>query len=292
MNPICSMTAFARAQYHDDTIHLTCEIRSINHRYLEMAIYVPEVMSALEMPLRELIKKYVHRGRIDCAIRYRQQLNSNRAESYMINTALVQELSVAAEKINSLLFQSATLSLTDILKFPGVFEPKEMDWSLMNQHVLNLAEKTLSDLVVVRRREGDDLKRLFLQRIALLLTELEVVKKHLPKVVKEQRERLRKRFTDLKLDVDPNRLEQEMVMLAQRMDIAEEVDRLHTHIDEVKRILEEGGLIGRRLDFLLQELNREANTLGSKSADAILAHAAVEMKVLIEQIREQVQNIE
>ncbi|MHB1222350.1 MAG: YicC/YloC family endoribonuclease, partial [Gammaproteobacteria bacterium] len=158
--------------------------------------------------------------------------------------------------------------------------------------VLGLLKKTAEDLLAARGREGEDLKQTFLQRLDLMQKEIAKVKVQLPKIMTEQREKLLKRFADAKMDLDPTRVEQEMVMYAQKIDVAEELDRTETHITEVRRVLKEGGIIGRRLDFLLQELNREANTLGSKSTDPILTHAAVELKVLIEQIREQVQNIE
>ena len=155
-----------------------------------------------------------------------------------------------------------------------------------------MLEKTLKDLIVVRGREGEELKQLFLQRMDLMQQELAKVRERLPHVMTDQYDRLKRRFTDARVELDPGRLEQEMVMFAQRIDVAEEIERTETHITEVRRILKQGGTIGRRLDFLLQELNREANTLGSKSVDSTITHAAVEMKVLIEQVREQVQNIE
>jgi len=157
---------------------------------------------------------------------------------------------------------------------------------------LRLVEQTLVELIEVRQREGEELKRLFLQRLDAMQVELTKVRERLPHVMKEQHDRLLKRFQDAKIELDPNRLEQEMVMFAQKIDVAEEIERTETHISEVRRMLKHGGIIGRRFDFLLQELNREANTLGSKSVDPVITHAAVEMKVLIEQIREQVQNIE
>jgi uncharacterized protein (TIGR00255 family) len=186
----------------------------------------------------------------------------------------------------------APINSAEILRFPGVLESKEADIDRLQAEAIVLVEKSLTDLVAARQREGKELTRLFLQRIDAMEQELVKVKNRLPAVLIEQREKLLKRFADAKVELDATRLEQEMVIFAQRMDVAEEVDRTQTHLTEIRRILKTGGAVGRRLDFLMQELNREANTLGSKSTDSILTHAAVEMKVLIEQMREQVQNVE
>lgn len=178
------------------------------------------------------------------------------------------------------------------MRIPGVIEIPEADLHALQKTVLKLIETTLKDLIKARGREGEELKQLFLQRMDLMQAEQNKVQQRLPHILSEQQERIRKRFAELKLELDPLRLEQEMMIFMQRVDIAEELDRLQTHIIEIRRILKEGGMVGRRLDFLLQELNREANTLGAKSVDSVTSHAAVEMKVLIEQVREQVQNIE
>jgi len=182
--------------------------------------------------------------------------------------------------------------VTDILRYPGVIESKDNDLTQIKETMLELLEKALQELIVVRQREGKDLEQLFLTRMQLMQDELAKVKQRLPNLLQEARERLLKRFKDVQLEMDSNRLEQEMVIFAQRIDVSEEIERLETHITEVRRVLKQGGLVGRRLDFLMQELNREANTLGSKSVDSVVTYAAVEMKVLIEQVREQVQNVE
>ncbi|MBV9575047.1 MAG: YicC family protein [Gammaproteobacteria bacterium] len=287
---IYSMTAFARVHHQSDKGSLVCEMRSINHRYLEISLHLPDVLRVLEMPLRESIRKHIKRGKIECLIRY--QANQDAGESLTINAMLAQELCRASEKIATFLQQAAPIHPTDILRFPGVIETKETDLGKLQADVMQLIKNALHELVAVREREGEELKQLFLQRMDLIQEELSKVKTNLSRVMLEQRERLYKRFNEAKLELDPNRLEQEMVIFAQRIDVAEEIDRTVTHVTEVKRILQEGGIVGRRLDFLLQELNREANTLGSKSVDSVITHAAVEMKVLIEQVREQVQNIE
>lgn len=285
------MTAFARGQSQGKWGSLVCEMRSINHRYLEISVHLSEVIRVMEMPIRERIRDILKRGKIECSIRY-QPGAATEGSLFRVNTALAQELCKASETISGLLKTSAPVYPTDILRFPGVLETKESDISELEGAVFDLIDKTILDLVAARGREGEELKRLFLERIDLMQNELAKVKERLPSVMEEARERLNKRFNDAKIELDPGRLEQEMVMFAQRIDVAEEIDRTQTHLNEICRILKQGGVVGRRLDFLMQELNREANTLGSKSVDSVLTHAAVEMKVLIEQIREQVQNVE
>jgi uncharacterized protein (TIGR00255 family) len=288
---IHSMTAFARAESQGEWGSLVCEMRSINHRYLEMSLHLPDMLRVLEMPLRERVRHVIKRGKIECAIRYQPSMKVEE-ELVSINTTLAQALCQASEKIASFLKTSAPVSSTDILRFPGVLETKETNVDVVQGQVVNLIDQALKELVTVRAREGEELKQLFLQRMDLIQKECAKVREHLPQVMIDQRERLYKRFAEAKIELDPGRLEQEMVMFAQKIDVAEEIDRTETHVSEVRRVLQVGGAVGRRLDFLLQELNREANTLGSKSVDSVLTHAAVEMKVLIEQVREQVQNIE
>lgn len=288
---IHSMTAFSRTHSQGGWGNFVCEMRSINHRFLEISLHLPEVLRVLEMPMRERIRQFIKRGKIECSIRYQPSLGSN-TSLISVNTTLAKELCQASEKIASFLKEPSSIHPTDILRFPGVLETKEADLGALQQEVFDLLEKTLNDLIAAREREGEELKQLFLQRMNLIQQELAKVREHIPQVMKDQHERLLKRFIDAKLELDPVRLEQEMVMFAQKIDVAEEIDRTETHVNEVRRVLKQGGMVGRRLDFLLQELNREANTLGSKSVDSVLTHAAVEMKVLVEQVREQVQNIE
>ncbi len=288
---IYSMTAYARAEQLGEWGSLICEMRSINHRYLEVGLHMPEVLRALEMPVRETIRQLVKRGKLDCSFRY--QLNPAAGSTLLnINAELLQALCKASEEAAQFLKNPAPVHIPDILRFPGVLEAKEIDLSQLQGEVISLLKKTVADLLSARAREGEELKQLFIQRLDLMQAELAKVRVKLPSIMLEQREKLLKRFADAGIDLDPSRLEQEMVMYAQKIDVAEELDRTDTHIHEVRRVLKEGGQVGRRLDFLLQELNREANTLGSKSTDPVLTHAAVELKVLIEQIREQVQNIE
>ncbi len=287
---ILSMTAFAREQVQESFGQLTCEMRSINHRYLEVGIHLPEVLRACEMSVREIIRKYVKRGKIECYFRYQPAVGVN--TEVKMNLLLAQELCRAAEGISTLLKAPAAVQPCDILRFPGVLENANADQTALSSIVLALTEKTAKDLIAARGREGAELKTLFEDRLVKIKNEMDKVKERLPSIMQETQDKLLQRFTEAKLEMDAGRLAQEMVMFAQRIDVAEEIERTQTHANEVGRVLKAGGLVGRRLDFLMQELNREANTLGSKSVDPVITHAAVELKVLIEQMREQVQNLE
>jgi uncharacterized protein (TIGR00255 family) len=188
--------------------------------------------------------------------------------------------------------QPAPVNTMAILAWPGVLQLAEIDLETIQDHVIDLLEKTLQELVAARAREGEELKKLFLQRLDSMKAEVAKVREHLPEILTCQRERLMARFSDAKLELDTGRLEQEIVLFAQKTDVMEELDRIDSHVSEVRRILKHGGVLGRRLDFLMQELHREANTLGAKSTDVDTTRASIELKVLIEQVREQVQNIE
>lgn len=287
---IQSMTAFARFQHTGKWGGAACELRSINHRYLEMVVRLPENLHALEAPIRECIRRYLKRGKIECHIRY--QPGDVTGSDILINKHLAKQLCMANEAISEISTNSASPSTMEILKWPGIIQMAELDFEAIEDEVLKILEKSLEDLVKSREREGGELKELFLQRMDAMKNELAKVKQKLPQILKEQRERIMTRFKDAKLEMDSNRLEQEMVMFAQKIDVTEELERLDAHISEVRRVLKQGGMVGRRLDFLMQELNREANTLGAKSVDVETTRSSVELKVLIEQVREQVQNVE
>lgn len=288
---ISSMTAFARSQRQGEWGSLVCEMRSINHRYLEISLHVPEMLRPLEMSIRECIREHIKRGKIECSIRSHVNQTTT-GVMFNVNTVLAKELCLAAEQIGTLMREPQKINPMDVMRFPGVMETKESNLEVLEDDVLALIEQTIKELAEARQREGEELNRLFTQRLDLMQVELVKVRTRLPQVMIDQQERLLKRFHDAKIELEPARLEQEMVMYAQKIDVTEEMDRTDTHINEVRRMLKHGGIVGRRFDFLLQELNREANTLGSKSVDPEVTHAAVEMKVLIEQIREQAQNIE
>ena len=288
---ILSMTAFARSQRQGEWGTLVCELRSINHRFLEISLHLPEVLRVLEMPIRDRIRQLIKRGKVECTLRY-QPRNEQQGTLVAVNSVMAQEYCLASEKISSLLQNPAPINPTDLLRFPGVLETRETNLADIEAELFPLLSETVDELIAARGREGEGLKQLFFQRIDAMRKELEAVRQRLPQVIADQSARLLKRFHDAKVELDSNRLEQEMVFFAQRLDVAEEIERTETHLQDMMSVLKEGGIVGRRMDFLLQELNREANTLGSKSTDTVLTHAAVEMKVLIEQVREQVQNIE
>lgn len=292
---IQSMTAFARIQGQGNWGSAVCELRSINHRYLELIVRVPDNLHELEGPMREYMRKYIKRGKVECHLRY--QPGDVSGSEITINTRLAQHLCKANETIAQLLSESpfttaAPVNTMDVLHWPGILQIAEVDLELIEDEVLVLLEKGLQDLVAAREREGSELKTLFLQRLEAMKIEIAKIRQHMPEIMASQRERLSLRFKEAKIEIDSGRLEQEIVLFAQKIDVSEELERIDTHISEVRRVLKHGGVVGRRLDFLMQELNREANTLGAKSADVDTTRASVELKVLIEQIREQVQNVE
>lgn len=287
---IQSMTAFARTQSQGDFGIAICEIRSINHRYLDVFVRLPEQLQALESPVRERVRQHLQRGKVECFFRYHP--SEATSQSMQVNQGLAKELCDATTAISGLLKNPAPTDPIRILQWPGVLQIDDLDVQAIQKEILTLVEKALKDLIAARAREGAELKVLFLQRLESMKLELAKVRKRMPDILKAQRERLSKRFSEAKLELEETRLAQEMILFSQRSDVSEELDRLDAHISEVRRLLKEGGVLGRRLDFLMQELHREANTLGAKSVDVDTTRASVELKVLIEQMREQVQNVE
>jgi uncharacterized protein (TIGR00255 family) len=287
---IQSMTAFARAQCQKAEGNIVCELRSVNHRYLEFSMRLPDMLHELENVMRERIRQHVKRGKVECYLRYQPGEVSD--ISLNVNLALVKKLCDANELIGTKLRNPGLINPTDILRWPGVLEMAEINLEAIQKEVLCLLEQALIDLVATRNREGEQLKEIFQQRLDGMKQETEKVRKRLPTILDGQRERLITRFTEANLQFDSGRLEQELVLFAQKIDVTEELERLDTHIHEIRRVLKQGGAMGRRLDFLMQELNREANTLGAKSVDSDTTRSSVELKVLIEQMREQVQNVE
>mgnify|MGYP001827472092 FL=1 len=287
---IRSMTAFARQQGHGEYGELTWEVRSVNHRFLETTVRLPEELRAIEPVVRERVTARLGRGKVECNLRLKTA-GAVGAEM-RINERLVDQLLAAADKMAHRLHSSHQLSIMDVLRWPGVMEPGEQDFTPVQEAALAMLEQTLDVLVESRQREGTRLAELIGQRVEGMREQVEAARTRMPVVIDAVRERLRTRLAEVAENLDQERLEQEMALLAQRLDVDEEMDRLRTHLDEVSRVLEQDEPVGRRLDFLMQELNREANTLGSKSADSDTTAVSVEMKVLIEQMREQVQNIE
>ncbi|MDF0749931.1 YicC family protein [Marinobacter sp. 71-i] len=287
---IRSMTAFARQDTQEDWGTLTCEIRTVNHRYLEPSFRLPEALRELENSFREQLRKQLRRGKVDVALRL--QTTESAAQGFEIDEDVAHAVNEAANHINKMLDNPAHISALDILKWPGVLASTEQDFGPARKAAGELFERTVSELVTVREREGERLRPLFEDRLTTMGKLVAEVRERMPELIRAQEEHLKNRFEQAKVEIDPDRIAQEMVMLAQKSDVAEELDRLDAHITEVSETLRGDDAIGRRLDFLMQELNREANTLSSKSIDARVTRAAVDLKVLIEQMREQVQNLE
>jgi uncharacterized protein (TIGR00255 family) len=285
-----SMTAFARREVRGDWGGLSWELRSVNHRYLETAVRMPEDLRSIEPAVRERVSERLSRGKVECNLRFQAAVGG--AAGVTVNLPFAQQLVEASHQVAALLGEAAPASPVELLRWPGVVEAAHVDLDPVIGAALEGLDEALSELVETRSREGAKLKELLLQRCGAMEVIVGDVRRRLPEVTARLRERLQTRLEELKGELDENRLEQEMVILAQRMDVDEEMDRLAAHIGEVRRVLDRDEAIGRRLDFLMQELNREANTLASKSSDSETTRAAVDLKVLIEQMREQVQNIE
>nr|WP_245730661.1 YicC/YloC family endoribonuclease [Pseudohongiella acticola] len=284
------MTAFSRQQAEYDWGTLVWEIRSVNHRYLEPGIRIPDMLKPIEPAVREALRKSISRGKVDCQLRFQTRHADN--DQSELNLALVERLTSLSQQITALSATSAPLSAADILRWPGALVEHEVDVEAMQKDALVLLGETLSDFGAARQREGDELRQMIQQRLDAIRLIVQSVRERLPEILNKQQENVRARLATFRVELDPARLEQEVVLLAQKSDVDEELDRLTTHLGEVERVLGTNEPIGRRLDFLMQELNREANTLSSKSIVAETTLNAVELKVLIEQMREQVQNIE
>jgi uncharacterized protein (TIGR00255 family) len=286
---IASMTGFARRELAGSWGTLTCELRSVNHRYLEPGFRLPEELRPLESDLRQLLSKHLKRGKVDCTVHLRGAQAAER--ELRVDAAALSRVAAALEQVHSAL-PSATVDAVEILRWPGVVETASPDSDALLVAGRTLFQQTLEDLGAMRAREGKRLHELIEQRCAGLGTLVTQVRARLPEIQTRIRTRLHERVAELLASVDRDRVEQEIVLQLQRIDVAEELDRLGGHIEETRRVMNAGEGAGRRLDFLMQELNREANTLASKSQDLDTTRITVDMKVLIEQMREQVQNIE
>lgn len=287
---IRSMTAFAREAASAGFGELVWEIRSVNHRYLEAFVRLPEDLRGLEQQVRERIAARLKRGKVEAVLRFRATAVSD--APLKVNVILVEQLASALREVAIHAHDAKSPTTMDILRWPGVVEPQEQDVETINSAALGLLDEALQQMIDTRRREGERLAGFIHERLAGCRDMVARARQRMPAVMQQIRERLESRLGELKQDMNAERIEQEMVILAQRLDVDEEMDRLTAHLDEVERVLKRQEPVGRRLDFLTQEMNREANTLGSKSQDSEMTSAAVELKVLIEQIREQVQNIE
>ena len=285
-----SMTAFARQQFAAEWGNVTWEIKSVNQRFLEPNFRMPESFRHLEFELRNVLRKRLNRGKLDCSIRI--EMNPKHAGRMKLDQEMAQQLLTAHEELQVLAQDNQSADLVQLMRWPGLLQQEEADTDTMEKDVKQAFSQAVDQLIEVRQREGEALSDIIEQRLKGISEEVAKVEAQMPEVMKWQRERLINRFDEAKVELDPERLEQEMVFLAQKLDVAEELDRLNTHVTECLRLLKDKGPVGRRLDFLMQEFNREANTLGSKSINANITSSSVEVKVLIEQMREQVQNIE
>ncbi len=286
-----SMTGFARREAKLPWGTAVWEIRSVNHRYLEPSFRLPEDFREIEPALRDAMRKALQRGKVEASLSI--QWEQGGESELGLNLDKIAQLTKAAQQINGLLGAvAAPVNALEILRWPGVIQKQELDRAALQADVLKLFSSALDGLIEHRTREGAELEQLILQRLDGVSAQVVNVRARMPEILAAQREKLQTKLANLQVELEPERLEQEIVLLAQKADVDEELDRLDTHVIEVKRSLKQTDSLGRRLDFLMQELNREANTLSSKSIVSDTTQAAVELKVLIEQMREQVQNIE
>lgn len=287
---IKSMTAFARRDAQAQWGGLSCEIRSVNHRYLEAQFRLPEPLRDLEGGFREQLRGAVGRGKIEVGMRL--QLAEAGDGRFSVNLEVAEALNESIRQVNRLLDNPGHVNALDILRWPGVMSADEPAMEPVSAAARDLFGCTLAALIEAREGEGRRIEPMLGERLDAIDQIASGLRKRLPEVLQKQQDQLRQRLEQARVEVDEERLAQELVLLAQKADVAEELDRLRAHVAEVRDTLERQEAVGRRLDFLMQELNREANTLSSKSIDSGVTQAAVELKVLIEQMREQVQNLE
>ncbi len=287
---IRSMTAFARVDGEVEGAELAWELRSVNHRYLETFVRLPEELRALEPQVRQKVGARLGRGKVECVLRLK--LSSQAAAAIEIDEERLEALLKACRDVEIHSIEATSPGVMDLLRWPGIVREAEPDQKPVQEKALQLLDQALDQLVATREREGEQIRRLLLARLEGIEAQVRRARERLPEIRTRLREKLLARLEELQAKVDADRVEQELVMLAQKLDIDEELDRLDGHVAETRRVLERDEPVGRRLDFLMQEFNREANTLGSKSADGDTTAVAVELKVLIEQMREQVQNVE
>ena len=281
-----SMTAFARSE----SGHISWEIRSVNHRYLEVGVKVPDAFRSLEIGLRNKLKARLNRGKIDCQLRIGHSQASE--ASLSIDEKLLEDLTGALATIIPKLETVAPVNPLEVLKWPGLLSEPTEDEESIKRTVVELFDTALAQLIEMRSSEGAELRKIILEKLADLRSIVDQAATEAPIISARQRDKMISKLNDLNIDADPGRIEQELVIMAQKSDVAEELDRLNTHIEEVSATLDSKEAVGRRLDFLMQELNREANTLSSKAVATNTTIQAVELKVAIEQMREQIQNIE
>ena len=287
---IRSMTGFARRERQGPWGTLVCELRTVNHRYLEASLRLPDELKALDNEVRQAIAAALRRGKVDANLYLKSAAGTQR--SLELDTQLLDQLVARVEQVRGTLKYPASVSPIELLRWPGIVRETEVDIRPVLTAALELLREALSELNETRLREGQRIRELLLTRCTTMRTQVQSVRERLPEVSKRMRDRIVERIAQLGTTPDPERLEQELVLYSHKMDVDEELDRLGAHLEEVTASLNSPEPAGRRLDFLMQELNREANTLSSKSQDSETTRAAVDIKVMIEQMREQVQNVE
>ena len=290
MGTLHSMTGYALETAELAAGSLSVEIRAVNSRYLDLSFRMAEDFRPLEPQLRERIGRAVKRGKLECRIGFQPRVSTGLPDAP--NAALLEQLIALADAVRARATDAAPLSVAEILRWPGMLGETRLDLDALHAAVLDLADRALRELDASRAREGAKLKTILQERIAAIRGHTAALAPRLPEIVNAYRDKLTRRMEELLATPERDRIAQEVALYAQKIDVDEELGRLESHLTEVERVLEAGGAAGKRLDFLMQELNREANTLGSKAVTAELAQVSVELKVLIEQMREQVQNIE
>lgn len=286
---ILSMTGYANANAELGSGSLTLEVRSVNHRYLDIQLRMPDELRGLESALREAITAQLQRGKVECRINYVARSAQSGAT---LNQGLLQQLAIWNKEVRAALPDACGLSVADVLRWNGVLETPTANADELRDTLLELMKNALQEFSASRAREGEKLKEFLLQRVEKIETLRNAVMPHVPAAIAAYEQKITARLREAIQGGDDERVRQEISLYASKIDVDEELSRLASHLTEMRRVLTQGGAVGKRLDFLMQELNREANTLGSKSVDAEVSRSAMEMKILIEQMREQIQNLE
>lgn len=290
MNSILSMTGYAVATRETSYGSLSIELRSVNNRFLDVQFRLPEDFRRQEPMMREMVTSQLQRGKIECRLNFSALRELEIEQKF--NTAALENLMQLNQRVLELYSTAAPLSVAEILKWPGILGNNELPIDEFGAICMELLQKALQDLEASRSREGNRLKVMLLERIQQIRQHLTVAKPRIPALIAGFEEKLRTRLNEIVENLEDERIRQEIALFAGKIDIDEELSRLQAHLDEVEHILEKGGAVGKRLDFMMQELNREANTLGAKSVDLEITKISMDLKVIIEQMREQVQNIE
>ena len=287
---ISSMTGYANASRELQGASLVLEMRAVNHRYLEVMFRSPDELRVIEPQCREMLAASLSRGKVEVRISFNRPAEAQ--TSLQLNQELLQQLFAVSDSVRAIRSEVGELKVGEVLRWPGVLQTQEIPAATLQQIALELLRQALNDFTATRRREGEKLVALILDRAARMDELVEAVKPKIPALIQAYQEKITARLKDALVNIEDDRVRQEFALFAQKIDVDEEIGRLQTHLTELRRIVKTGGAVGKRLDFLLQELNREANTLGSKSVSSEVSQTAMELKVLIEQIREQIQNLE